>query len=91
MVQDTLHNSVCSLPKKLDISHACEASYGGPANFSGRLNQVASKWNGTGELEFMNEWCVQTVFALCILILLCRTYKLGEEGMLMRNHSILVC
>ncbi|KAJ6613339.1 histidine phosphatase superfamily [Mycena sp. CBHHK59/15] len=39
------------------------ASYGGPANFSGRLNAVASKWNGSGDLEFMNEW----------------TYKLGEE------------
>ncbi|KAI0791592.1 phosphoglycerate mutase-like protein [Irpex lacteus] len=39
------------------------ASYGGPANFSGRLNQAASKWNATGELEFMNEW----------------RYKLGEE------------
>ncbi|GJE94137.1 histidine-type phosphatase [Phanerochaete sordida] len=39
------------------------ASYGGPANFSGRLNQIASKWTTTGDLAFMNEW----------------TYKLGEE------------
>ncbi|KAJ7750418.1 phosphoglycerate mutase-like protein [Mycena maculata] len=39
------------------------ASYGGPANFTGRLNQVASQWTGTGDLAFMNEW----------------TYKLGEE------------
>ncbi|KAF9009542.1 histidine phosphatase superfamily [Cyathus striatus] len=39
------------------------ASYGGPANFSGRLHNVASEWSGKGELEFMNDW----------------TYKLGEE------------
>ncbi|KAI0701864.1 phosphoglycerate mutase-like protein [Cytidiella melzeri] len=39
------------------------ASFGGPANFSGRLNQAAARWNATGELEFMNTW----------------TYKLGEE------------
>ncbi|EPQ50321.1 phytase [Gloeophyllum trabeum ATCC 11539] len=39
------------------------ASYGGPANFSGRLHEAAAGWNGTGDLEFMNEW----------------TYKLGEE------------
>ncbi|KAJ7493301.1 phosphoglycerate mutase-like protein [Mycena galericulata] len=39
------------------------ASYGGPANFSGRLNAASSKWTGTESLEFMNEW----------------TYKLGEE------------
>ncbi|RDB19457.1 3-phytase A [Hypsizygus marmoreus] len=39
------------------------ASYGGPANFSGRLNAVTEKWNASGELDFMNEW----------------TYKLGEE------------
>lgn len=32
------------------------ASYGGPANFSGRLNKIASQWTGTGDLEFMNEW-----------------------------------
>lgn len=40
------------------------ASYGGPANFSGRLHASAEGWNGTGDLEFMNDW----------------TYKLGEEG-----------
>ncbi|KAI0342559.1 phosphoglycerate mutase-like protein [Trametopsis cervina] len=39
------------------------ASYGGPANFSARLNQAAAGWNATGELGFLNEW----------------TYKLGEE------------
>ncbi|KAI0719060.1 phosphoglycerate mutase-like protein [Cerioporus squamosus] len=39
------------------------ASYGGPANFSGRLHDNAAGWNTTGELEFMNDW----------------TYKLGEE------------
>ncbi|KAJ7869626.1 phosphoglycerate mutase-like protein, partial [Mycena leptocephala] len=39
------------------------ASYGGPANFSSRLNAVADKWTASGELAFMNEW----------------TYKLGEE------------
>ncbi|KAF9002167.1 histidine phosphatase superfamily [Cyathus striatus] len=38
-------------------------SYGGPANFSSRLHNIASEWNGKGELEFMNDW----------------TYKLGEE------------
>ncbi|KAJ7682173.1 phosphoglycerate mutase-like protein [Mycena polygramma] len=39
------------------------ASYGGPANFSSRLNAAASNWTAKGDLEFMNEW----------------TYKLGEE------------
>ncbi|KAL5520653.1 hypothetical protein ACEPAF_2654 [Sanghuangporus sanghuang] len=39
------------------------ASYGGPANFSGRLHESAAGWNGTGDLDFMNGW----------------TYKLGEE------------
>ena len=32
------------------------ASYGGPANFSGRLHAAASGWNGSGQLEFMNDW-----------------------------------
>lgn len=39
------------------------ASYGGPANFSGRLNQAAAGWTATGDLEFLNEWCVE-----CIII-----------------------
>ncbi|KIY71949.1 phosphoglycerate mutase-like protein [Cylindrobasidium torrendii FP15055 ss-10] len=39
------------------------ASYGGPANFSSRLNAVAEGIEASGELSFMNEW----------------TYKLGEE------------
>ncbi|CAL1711173.1 unnamed protein product [Somion occarium] len=39
------------------------ASYGGPANFSSRLHHSAAKWNGQGDLSFMNDW----------------TYKLGEE------------
>jgi len=34
------------------------ASYGGPANFSGRLNQLADKWTTSGDLEFMNDWYV---------------------------------
>lgn len=34
------------------------AAYGGPANFSGRLNAVAEKWNASGDLEFMNDWYV---------------------------------
>ena len=34
------------------------ASYGGPANFSARLHDNAAGWNGTGQLEFMNNWCV---------------------------------
>ncbi|TFK34874.1 histidine phosphatase superfamily [Crucibulum laeve] len=39
------------------------AAFGGPANFSRKLNQSANKWNASHDLEFMNEW----------------TYKLGEE------------
>jgi hypothetical protein len=35
------------------------ASYGGPANFSSRLNQAADKWTTTDNLEFMNDWYVQ--------------------------------
>ena len=38
------------------------ASYGGPANFSGRLNQAAAGWTATGDLKFMNEWCVLPVY-----------------------------
>ncbi|PSS34179.1 hypothetical protein PHLCEN_2v1796 [Hermanssonia centrifuga] len=34
------------------------ASYGGPANFSARLNQAAAGWNASGDLEFMNTWFV---------------------------------
>lgn len=37
------------------------ASYGGPANFSSRLNQAADTWNGSGQLEFMNDWSVPTL------------------------------
>jgi hypothetical protein len=40
------------------------ASYGGPANLAKRLNQATTKWTGSGELEFLNDW----------------TYKLGEES-----------
>lgn len=47
-------------------SNSLIASYGGPANFSGRLHASANGWNGTGDLEFMNNW----------------KYKLGEEGKL---------
>ncbi|KAF9026466.1 phosphoglycerate mutase-like protein [Hymenopellis radicata] len=39
------------------------SSYGGPANFSSRLNAVAGDLTASGDLEFLNEW----------------TYKLGEE------------
>ncbi|KAK0243834.1 phosphoglycerate mutase-like protein [Armillaria nabsnona] len=39
------------------------ASYGGPANFSGRLHDAAAGLSASGDLEFLNEW----------------TYKLGEE------------
>ncbi|KAJ4473127.1 phosphoglycerate mutase-like protein [Lentinula aciculospora] len=39
------------------------ASFGGPADFAGRLNKVADEWNAKGDLAFMNDW----------------TYKLGEE------------
>ncbi|KAH8087891.1 phosphoglycerate mutase-like protein [Cristinia sonorae] len=39
------------------------AAYGGPANFSSRLHNSASKWETHGALSFMNDW----------------TYKLGEE------------
>lgn len=37
------------------------ASYGGPANFSGRLNKAASQWTALGDLEFMNEWYVAVI------------------------------
>ncbi|KAJ7063679.1 histidine phosphatase superfamily [Mycena amicta] len=39
------------------------ATYGGPAKLASRLNPVAGKWTGSGDLEFLNDW----------------TYKLGEE------------
>lgn len=32
------------------------ASYGGPANFSARLNKAAAGWNASGDLAFMNDW-----------------------------------
>lgn len=34
-------------------------AYGGPAAFAGRLNAAPEKWNGTGALEFMNDWYVE--------------------------------
>ncbi|KAJ4470623.1 histidine phosphatase superfamily [Lentinula edodes] len=39
------------------------ASFGGPADFAGRLHKVADDWTTKGNLAFMNDW----------------TYKLGEE------------
>ncbi|KAF9265875.1 phosphoglycerate mutase-like protein [Marasmius fiardii PR-910] len=39
------------------------ASYGGPSGLANRLNQAASNWTASGDLNFLNEW----------------TYKLGEE------------
>lgn len=39
------------------------ASYGGPSKLAAKLHAAAASWNGTDELEFLNEW----------------TYKLGEE------------
>ncbi|KAG7086430.1 hypothetical protein E1B28_002384 [Marasmius oreades] len=39
------------------------ASYAGPATLAKRLNQAASQWTASGDLNFLNEW----------------TYKLGEE------------
>ena len=32
------------------------ASFGGPANFSGRLHNTAAGWTASGQLEFMNDW-----------------------------------
>lgn len=46
------------------------ASYGGPANFSGRLNAVAEKWEGSGDLEFMNEWYVVLSFTHNVMLVL---------------------
>lgn len=58
------------------------ASYGGPAPFAQRLNQAASKWTASRDLEFMNEWCACPLLALYIHPhLSSRTYKLGEESM----------
>ena len=73
--------------------HDYVAAYGGPANFSSRLNQVATKWNASGELSFMNEWCVSlfqyeyNILAHCSTF---RTYKLGEESTL-PVHPCLSC
>ena len=55
----------------LGNTRALSASYGGPANFSGRLHASADGWKGTGDLEFMNDW----------------TYKLGEEGETWKDTS----
>jgi hypothetical protein len=52
-----------------DIYYELSASYGGPANFTSRLHASASKWTGSGELAFLNEW----------------TYKLGEGTALRMN------
>ena len=32
------------------------ASFGGPANFSGRLHNAAAGWTASGQLKFMNDW-----------------------------------
>ena len=34
------------------------ASYGGPAKFATKLHKSPGKWNATGELDFLNKWCV---------------------------------
>lgn len=34
------------------------AMYGGPADFASRLHAAAAGWNASGDLNFMNDWCV---------------------------------
>ena len=34
------------------------ASYGGPAKISTKLHKSPESWNATGELRFLNDWCV---------------------------------
>lgn len=55
------------------------ASYGGPANFSGRLHDAAASWDASGDLDFMNEWYVLSDLSGTVTHYQDRTYKLGEE------------
>ncbi len=49
------------------ITHLpCLASYGGPANFSSRLNAVAGDLTASGDLEFLNEWYVTRMPPLAV-------------------------
>jgi hypothetical protein len=57
-----------------DADYAFLASYGGPANFTSRLHATASKWTGSGELAFLNDW----------------TYKLGEGMTLRMKYVFLL-
>ena len=38
------------------------ASYGGPANFSVRLQSAPPSWAAHGQLAFLNKWCVSSSF-----------------------------
>lgn len=40
------------------------ANYAGPAQLSGRLNKAAANWTATGNLDFLNTWCV-VLFPYC--------------------------
>lgn len=46
----------------------CPASYGGPAGLADRLHKAASNWTASGELEFLNEWCVFSSLSSCYLM-----------------------
>jgi hypothetical protein len=58
------------------------ALYGGPADFAGRLHDAAVRIEASGDLEFLNSWCVGLLLFSIMSCLTCydRTYKLGEEG-----------
>jgi hypothetical protein len=34
------------------------ADFGGPAQFATKLHKSPESWNATGELKFLNDWCV---------------------------------
>lgn len=62
MGPDTLQHGVrCLMLKSMTClltAGLLIASYGGPANFATKLHKSPESWNVTGELDFLNDWCV---------------------------------
>ncbi len=55
------------------------ASYGGPANFSARLQTAPPSWTAHGHLHFLNDWYPSSPSSSFPSLTLRRAYKLGEE------------
>lgn len=59
------------------------ASYGGPAKLATRLHAAAEQWDAIEELDFLNDWWVINLIIQIGSLIVYRTYKLGEEGLIL--------